>query len=93
MQTIVKIAGIFKTPTEKEKFLHKLPTEFYPHSQFEVNDGILTKLKDETLKNHVVVIVETPTNLLLKVYSLIKNNAGKYVDPETLNSWELKGLN
>jgi len=87
-----KIAVIFKTPTEKEKFLHKLPTEFYPHSQFEVNDAILTILKDETLENHVVVIVETPNNLLLKIHSFIKNNGGKYVDPETLINWKLKNL-
>ena len=97
-----KIAGIFQTARETEKFLQKLPNEFYAHSQFEVNhsqfevnDALLTTLKDKKLdveKNHVVVIVETPNNLLLKIHSLIKSNCGKYVEPETLITWKLKGL-
>ncbi len=89
-----KIAGIFQTAKETEKFLQKLPNEFYAHSQFEVNDALLTTLKDKKLdveKNHVVVIVETPNNLLLKIHSLIKSNCGKYVDPEALITWKLKG--
>ncbi|MEH1905275.1 MAG: hypothetical protein V7L04_28845 [Nostoc sp.] len=88
--TFIKIAGIFQTREQINKFLQSLPSEFYAPYMFTVNQDLLLGLKNKMLvfdiyENEQIIVVEVIGNQLLKIQALLKKAKGRYVTPETLN--------
>lgn len=93
---VAKVAGIFNTLNEAERFTQKLPGEIYISSTFQANADLTKALRNKRLavkpsSNEGVVIMEVNTNQLLQVQVLVKNQNGRYVTPEEVYEWQTVG--
>lgn len=93
----IKVAGIFQTKEQTNKFLQTLPSEFYAASIFIVNQDLLLALKNKSLifdvsENEQVIVIEVIQNKLLKIQALLKKAKGRYITPEELISLPIANL-